>query len=79
VKEKPERIPPEERAGFRSYEVVTWRDLDNKEHQQYVVRQMKDGPGFEIINTIGHTDYAVQSNFPSAAAAHEYMRKNPAP
>jgi len=57
VKETPGRIPPEDRADFRSYTKATWRDLDNREHQRYRVQAMKDGSGgYEIIDTFNNAN-----------------------
>jgi hypothetical protein len=80
VKETPGRIPPEDRADFRSYTKATWRDLDNREHQRYRVQAMKDGSGgYEIIDTFNNANAAVSSHFVSAQAAQEWMHTNPAP
>lgn len=53
---------------------ATWRDVNNVEHTRYMVRAMKPGPGFEIIDTSNHFNWSVLSNFATEADARERMR-----
>jgi hypothetical protein len=73
-----DRIPREDRPGFRSYAAATWRDLDNKEHRRFVVRRMKEGTGFEVIDTYD-ANSVESSNFTTMESAQEWMNKNLAP
>jgi hypothetical protein len=65
---------PEVRRKSLSYADATWRDVNNVEHTRYMVRAMKPGPGFEIIDTGNHLNWSVLSNFVTEADARERMR-----
>jgi len=66
--------PPEVRTKSLSYANATWRDVNNAEHTRYMVRAMKPGPGFEIIDTSNNANWSVISNFATEADARERMR-----
>ena len=67
---------PEGRTKSLSYENATWLDVNNAEHTRYMVRAMKPGPGFEIIDTSNNANWSVISNFATEADARERMRRN---
>jgi hypothetical protein len=70
--------PPNGRLNFLTYADATWRDMNDVKHTQYVVRAMKPGPGFEIIDTSNYANWSVMSNFATEADAQERMRTNSA-
>lgn len=75
-----DRMRPEDRPDFLSFDRAMWRDWQGVEHRRYVARPMKDGSGgFAIVDTDNNADFEVQSGFRTMAAAHEYMRTNRAP
>jgi hypothetical protein len=71
-----EMIHPEDKPGFRSYAKATWRDLHNVEHTRYMIRPMKPGPGFEVIDTNNNANWSVVSNFRIEADGREWLRIN---
>ena len=44
-------VPPEDMPDFPSYEKATWRDVDGKVHQQYVIQPSSQGAAVMIIDT----------------------------
>lgn len=65
--------PPKVRTTTLSYADATWRDVKNVEHSRYMVRAMRPGPGFEIIDTSNYVNWSVLSNFATEADARERM------
>jgi hypothetical protein len=74
-----EIIPPEDRPNFRSMAKASWRDVNGKEHQQYMIRPMKSGVGFEVVDTDNFTSVPVCDNFKTPEDAREFLRTTPAP
>ena len=75
-----DRMQPEDRPDFMSYDRATWRDWQGNTNKRYVVRPMKDGSGgFAVVDTDNNADFEVQAGFTTQAAALEYMRTNRAP
>jgi hypothetical protein len=74
-----EIISPEDRPNFRSMAKASWRDVNGKEHQQYMIRPMKSGLGFEVIDTDNFASVAVRDNFKTPEEAREFLRATPAP
>jgi hypothetical protein len=66
-------IPPQ------SYAVAIWRDTHGGIHKQYVVRAMKQGQGFEVIDIINKANTRVVDKFATAEDAHQWMRRTRAP
>lgn len=80
MKNPPDRIPPEDRPDFRSYDRATWRDVNGRENKKFIVRPMQDGSGgFAIVDTENNANAVVQSNFKTAHDAEEWMRRHRAP
>lgn len=71
---KPEMIPPEDRPGFRGYDTVTWRDMNNREKRQYVAKANGNG-GYKVVNTYNGVEEIVADNFSTMASAEAWMHK----
>jgi hypothetical protein len=69
-------LPEYERSNFKSMADQTWRDLQNNEHKQFIVRSSSSG-GHQIINTFNGVEDVVLDNFSTKAAAQDYLRKHP--
>jgi len=72
-------IPPEDRPDFRSMAKATWRDVNGKENQRYVIQPMHTGPGFKIIDTDNNANSPVREHLETMESAQEFLRGTPAP
>ncbi len=79
MKTPPDRIPPEDRPDFRSYDKATWLDTNGRENKRYLVRPSQDGSGFEIVDTCNGADYVIERNIRTAQEAERWMRVTRAP
>jgi hypothetical protein len=69
-------IPSKLQPNLPSYTNATWQDVKHVEHKRYIVRAMKPGPGFEIIDTSNYANWSVVSNFATETDALERMHSS---
>jgi len=57
---------------------ATWRDVNGKEHQRYVIQPMQPGPGFKVIDTDNNANSLVREYLETIEDAQEFLRITPA-
>jgi hypothetical protein len=67
-------IPREDRPDFRSMAKATWRDVNGKEHQRYVIQPMQPGLGFKVIDTYNDANFPVRQYLETIEDAQEFLR-----